>query len=370
MSRWFARVRRVVALLAAAVVAAAPVTGTARATAPTAPVCLTAEVPVAVEPGNPLVPGAPALSACPGPPAALSVRTCVPGSGEAPRGVQLLVHGAVTDHRYWNLPDPDGTGRNSWEAAALAAGWATASVDRLGSGASSHPPSGSVTLDANASALSTLARSLRAGQVPVARGSLRAERVVFVGHSQGSGVVALAASRFGDADALVLTGYSHHIPQPYASVAFASALQPAALEPRFAGLDAGYLTTRAGARGFLYAPGTDVDARLLARDEATKGTVTVGELAGGGALQQTVLRGVTVPVLVLTGDRDGLFCSQTAGDLGADCSSGAALAAGERPWFPAAPSVSAVVVPGAGHMLNAFGSAPEAFAAAIAWLAT
>lgn len=302
-------------------------------------------------------------------PEILSVRMCVPATGAVPRRVQLLVHGAVTDHRYWNLPDRDGSGRNSWEAAALAAGWATAAVDRLGSGASTHPPGVAVTLDANVAALHALAQALRSGGVPTARGMLRAVRVVFVGHSMGSGIVALAASRFPDADAVILTGYSHHGPEPYAPLAFTAALQPAAWDPHFAGLDPGYLTTRPGARGFLFDPGTDVDPRLVAVDEATKGTVTAGELAGGGVAQQTVLRGVTVPVLLLTGGLDALFCSQTPGDLGADCSSGRALAAEERPWFPQAPSVTAVIVPGVGHLLNAFRAAPAAFAAAMTWLA-
>jgi pimeloyl-ACP methyl ester carboxylesterase len=251
------------------------------------------------------------------------------------------------------------------------AGWATVSIDRLGNGQSTHPASAAVNLDSNAAAVSELVRTLRFLGVATPRGDLRADRVVLVGHSLGSAVAALAAARYDDADALVLTGYTHGLRQAHTTAALALSAQPAAADPAFAGtgLDPGYLTTRPGARGFLYAPATGADPRAIERDEATKGTATTAEISGLPALQRTVLDGVTAPVLLVVGRLDGLFCSQVAGDGGADCTTGAALANGERPFFPRATAVDASVVPGAGHLLAAFDEAPGAFAAAQRWLA-
>src|ERR1700735_3359369 len=54
---------------------------------------------------------------------------CVP-KGRTPSAVQLLVHGTTYNHNYWDWPeDPD---MHSHVRAALAAGYATFNVDRLG----------------------------------------------------------------------------------------------------------------------------------------------------------------------------------------------------------------------------------------------
>ena len=87
-----------------------------------APGCQALRVPVAVDG----VPGA-----------RLYGELCRP-TGQA-RAVQLLVHGASYNHLYWNWPlDP---ARYSYVRRALAAGYATFNVDRLGAGASTRPAS-------------------------------------------------------------------------------------------------------------------------------------------------------------------------------------------------------------------------------------
>src|SRR5580692_6889128 len=58
---------------------------------------------------------------------------CIP-KGRTPNTVQLLVHGTTYNHNYWDWPENPDT--HSHVRAALAAGYATFNIDRLGVGKS------------------------------------------------------------------------------------------------------------------------------------------------------------------------------------------------------------------------------------------
>jgi len=336
-------------------------------------VCRTSTVPVDLQPGVVVAPGSDLGVTFDAEKSHqyLLVKLCLP-KGRTPRGVQLLVHGITYDHRYWNIADPEDPDANtySWEHAAIAAGYATAAIDRLGGGNSSHPLSTFVDITSNTTALHNVVQALRAGEVaapsdrPVAFSD-----VALVGHSGGSVISMIEASRFHDVDAVVLTGFSHKM-NVNAVLNIAASSYPAVLDPQFAGtlLDPGYQTPRPGThRSLFYAPGTDVDPRIIERDEATKGTYTLEEIDNLPLVLSTRLQ-VDVPVLLVNGTLDGIFCSQSLLDLGTDCSSEARVVAQERPYFPVAPSVSSILVPGLGHDLNAFRQARSAFQGANSWL--
>jgi pimeloyl-ACP methyl ester carboxylesterase len=299
-------------------------------------------------------------------------RMCTP-TGSRPRAVQLLVHGITYDHRYWNTADPAQPrgDRYSWEAAAARAGYATVAIDRLGAGRSSHPPSATVNLASNAAVVHQVVQQLRAGRVPAAGKPIAYRTVVLVGHSYGSMTAWTEADRFQDVDALVLTGATHNVREVHAPSNIEASMYPAVLDPRYAGtlLDPGYVTPRPGTvNGLFYAPGTDVDPRIIAADEQKKGTVSQFELLNYPVIFRTRLD-LRVPVFLLVGDKDGIFCSQTPFDLGAPCGSPSRLVANERPWLgPRVPSVQAFVTAGAGHDLNNFRSSQTSFAAALRWL--
>jgi len=168
---------------------------------------------------------------------------------------------------------------------------------------------------------------------------------------------------------VILTGFSHKLDVD-AQLNIAASSYPAALDEQFAGspLDPGYQTPRPGThRSLFYAPGTDVDSRIIERDEATKGTYTLEEIGGLPLTLSTRLE-VDVPVLLVNGTLDGIFCSQSPLDLGTDCSSNGRVVDQERPYFPDAPSLSSILVPGLGHNLNAFRQARSAFQGANSWL--
>lgn len=100
--------------------------------------------------------------------------------GHRPGTVQLLVHGATYNHRYWDFPV--GGGYYSYVRAATAAGYATFNVDRVGAGDSSHPPAVLLDPAAGAVALHDVVSALRAGSLD----GHAFRHVVWVGHSLGS----------------------------------------------------------------------------------------------------------------------------------------------------------------------------------------
>jgi pimeloyl-ACP methyl ester carboxylesterase len=336
-------------------------------------VCKTSNVPVDLQPGVTIAPGSdlgPTLDKeMSG--QHLFVKLCLP-KGQVPRGVQVLVHGITNDHRYWNIADPADPEANTYsgEYQASRAGYATVAVDRLGSGQSSHPLSAFVDITSNSTALHDLVQALRAGEVAAPGGdSIAFSNVALVGHSYGSFTSMIEASRFRDVDAVVLTDFSHHL-NVSAALNVTAMSYPASLDPQFAGtlLDPGYLTPEPGThRSLFYAPATDIDNRITARDEATKGTFTLEEIGNYPLILATRLK-IDVPVLIVNGTLDGIFCGQSFLDLGTDCSSEERIVEQESPYFPEAPSLSSILVPDAGHDLNAFRPAPSAFQGANGWL--
>ncbi|MGH9244373.1 MAG: alpha/beta fold hydrolase [Acidimicrobiales bacterium] len=366
--------RKIVTIVLAAMVAATP--AIAHST-PEEPSCRASSLPVQLELDlPPLLPGGGLDVGLPLPPPVVGdqdvfVRLCLP-AGETPSTVQLLVHGITYSHRYWDIPDPTGgTDRYSWVAAATERGYATLAIDRIGIGQSSHPLSALIDMDQNAYVVHQVVRALRAGVISGPNGPVSFDKVVLVGHSYGSWTSWFEASRSHDVDGVVVTGATHNVREIAAPLLVVPNLYPAAIDPQFPplGLDPGYLTSRPGARDdMFYAPSTDYDPAVVAEDEATKQTVTGTELANYPVLLRTQLE-IRVPAFILVGDKDGLFCSQDPGDLGADCSSPEALIAGEAPWYgPDVPCIDAFVTPNAGHDLNAMFSSEVSFAAALDWL--
>jgi pimeloyl-ACP methyl ester carboxylesterase len=285
---------------------------------------------------------------------------CTP-AGANPHGVQtvhLAVHGATYGHLYNSWPLQPNT--YSYAQALMKAGYAVFTFDRIGIGQSSHPPGASVTIDANAFVVHQLVQGLRSGTI----GRAAFKRVVLMGHSLGSITSLAEVSKYADVDGVVLTGLSHATPNFDLSAVFA-AFYPANQDPRFAGLglDTNYLTTRPGTRESLFYNPPETDPNVVALDENTKETVTTAELAFAGVFAPGVSRAVHVPVLVLNGDHDQLACGPTF----SICTSAAALAAEEAPFWTPQACLQTAVTPGAGHDVNLEKSAPVTYATIRAW---
>lgn len=334
---------------------------------------LAGAVPAAARPDGPAprcLEGDLAVATGPGAPASerTHFRLCPPTNGSTDT-VQVLVPGITYNHRYWDIPDPDGGDRYSYVAHARAAGSATLQFDQLGTGQSSHPVSAVLQFPTYAHVLHQLVAAVRAGALPGQQGGF--DRVVTVGHSLGSVVSWLEASTYKDVDALIATGATHDVRLDRFAV-LPTRLGPAAADPAFAGrvLDPGYLTTLPGQRAAaFYDPGR-YDPRVAAWDEANKDLGSYPALVDAASKLLLTPLDIRVPVLVVAGDRDVLLCGDPLRLQGADCSSDASLAASERPHLgPEVPSVDGYVLKGAGHDINAMLDAPDWFAAAQEWLA-
>jgi pimeloyl-ACP methyl ester carboxylesterase len=255
------------------------------------------------------------------------------------RTLLITAHGATYNRLYWDWSQDPATYSFVRNIVADAS---VLNIDLLGSGATSRPLSLAVTQPAQASMLHQLVQTMRA------RGFTQ---VILVGHSSGSGTVTLEASRYGDVDGVIVTGFLHRLAAPPGGFAVALSMYPAALDPAFAGLglDLGYLTTRPGTRNNHGFYNTAVaDPNVIAYDDAHKDIVSAAHVAGFVAIinDPSISRAVHVPVLSLVGNFDGGFCDSPACPQAAD--EGAA-------WSPAA-QLELHVIQGAGHDIHLHGA--------------
>lgn len=270
--------------------------------------------------------------------------------------IQIALHGATYGHLYWDWPFQPQT--YSYVRRATAAGYAVLNLDRIGIGQSDRPASDAVTIESNAHVVHQIVQALRGGDLVVhSFGRIRAERVALVGHSLGSVISMQEAAIYGDVDGVVLTGVSHTVTPALGDVQF----YPASLDPRFAGqaIPDGYFTTVPGTRGIFYHL-PSVDPLVLALDEQTKETVTIGELntAVPGLGFST---GVHVPVLVVVGDLDAAFCNPPS------CTASGSINT-EPSFYPADACAEAVAIANAGHDLNLQFQAPQVYDVILDWM--
>jgi pimeloyl-ACP methyl ester carboxylesterase len=269
-------------------------------------------------------------------------RLCVPSGADK---VQLLVHGATYDSRYWDEPVEGGL--YSYVREATMDGWATLAVDLVGYGQSTRVLSATLTATTQALVVHQLIGKLRAGSI----GGHPYSKVLLGAHSVGAAEAVIETSLYNDADALAISGMTHMLAVAQLLTTFTADLQSVALDPALAGqYDPGYLTTVPGTRGTLFY-GPSPDPVMVAYDEATKGAISGTEASDAITLGFVLptSSAVRIPVYLALGGSDHLYCSPL---LGTDCSSSAALDAQERPYFANAPSFTAVIVPGAGHDVN------------------
>ena len=256
----------------------------------------------------------------------------------------LLVHGGTYNRVYWDFPYRPNT--YNFRLAMNRAGFSTLTLDRLGTGASSRPPSATLSANAQASAIHQVIQALRQGNVtekPVTS-------VILGGHSIGSMAAMWEASTYHDVNGVLLTGITHHVNSANIAKVVAFSARPAALDPQLGhrGYDPGYLTTVPGIRaGAFYAPGV-AEPGVARTDEETKDVFAPTEAPDGLAAALTpATRAIEVPVLLANGAHDLMMCG-----AGTDCTSAATLKAAEDPYFSPAAHLRTFSLPGFGHDIN------------------
>ncbi|WP_405166334.1 alpha/beta fold hydrolase [Nocardia sp. NBC_01499] len=268
----------------------------------------------------------------------LAATLCMPSTPTST--IMVLMPGSNYNHTYWDFPYAPET--YNFRRAMNAAGYATLVVDRFGDGASTRPPSATLTATGSVIALHQLVGAVRQGLPGVQPFS----KIITGGHSLSSGVAVIEASTNHDVDGVLLTGFSHAL-NIVGTLGVVSTYYSAAGDPKFAGqgYDPGYLTTRPGTRaGDFYGAG-DYDPAVLATDEATKEVFSLTEYPDGltSTLPPTT-NFIDVPVMVVNGSEDRLCLNA--------CASTATLAAEEAPYFGPAAKLRTFVLPGSGHSVN------------------
>jgi pimeloyl-ACP methyl ester carboxylesterase len=279
-------------------------------------------------------------------------------AGTIPKTVQLLVHGGTYNRLYWDLPNVDP--RYSYQRDMAERGMATLAIDCPGSGESSQPLSALITGTGLAAVVHQVIGQLRSGRAT----GTPFDKVVLVGHSMGSGVVALEASTYRDEDAVVLTGFSHSMDLLALTGIFVDGVRPALLDPILSRRlpDPGYVTTMPGTRHVFHDPGR-VAPDVLAADEATKDQVaaTVVPDLLTLAFLSPATRGITAPVLIANGQVDTLFCAY-------HCASPQDLTDAESAYFTS--PLTVFLLPDSGHSLALAVNAPDYRTAVHDWIAT
>lgn len=273
-----------------------------------------------------------------------------------PRGraatVQLLIPGGFYGQAYWQARGD--RRRPSYVETMTAAGYATLAIDRLGTGASTYPPSNRFRQDTHQIVVRQLIGQLRAGRL----GGGHFSKVVLVGHSLGSTLArTLAATHPTEMDGVILTGESS-VPDQAAFEEMGAQIYRAADDPRFAkrGLDDGYLTTRPGMRATWFYHRPNADPQVIAADEATKTTDVFPP--GDSYTPPSINKNIQAPVLIVTGEHDKLL---------APTRSSTELRAQEAPFYGPRAKLEAILVPGTGHVLNAHRTASDWSAKARDW---
>lgn len=296
---------------------------------------------------------------------------CLPATGVAPSTVQLLLHGITYTTLYWDFPYQPET--YSYVRYMNDAGYATFNIDRLGYGASSHPLGATLTLDSAAKAASQIVTKLRAGAI----GNRSFKQVILVGHSYGTATSWLTASQYGNVDAVIGTGWAHQI-ESEPLLRFFSGFYPAAADPRFSGdptflLDPGYLTGLPGGRNkdFLLNLG-NADPKVIALDELTKSTVTVGEGASFvNRYADDHTRKIKVPTIQINGQQELFFCGPNLQDCrdsdAAHNYRSESLRKANGGYFSKEACFEGAVIPNAGHDLNLQRNARLAYGVALAF---
>lgn len=280
--------------------------------------------------------------------------------------IQVLVAGATEGGAaYWDFPHPDYyrsdpaiyrplRARYSYVHYLAERGYASLTIDRIGTGRSSHPPAQAVTIQSNAFVVHQVVEKMRAGTAPF---SAAYDTIIGVAHSLGGAVLYVdSVDHAKDFDGLIVAGLRRHQTPRFAE--FPTTFVAAQTEPRFAAYPPGYYTTRPGAHAeyFFYAP--YAEQSVIDHEERTKETITDGEVATFlPSLEAT--SEVRVPVLSIVGEHDIFFCSD------ADCPE----ASQERDYFPEVACFESQVTPNGAHDLNLQTNAKrEVFPLLVDWI--
>ncbi|PCG89342.1 Hypothetical protein PENO1_105250 [Penicillium occitanis (nom. inval.)] len=277
------------------------------------------------------------------------VELCVPAQQAQiqNQSIQILTHGAVLDHTYWDF-----TSGYSYVDAAAQAGLVTLNYDRLGIGKSDHP-------DPLLEDQGNVALEVLHGLVSIVRSNVLGcafKKVIAVGHSFGSQTTVATISKYPeDFDAAIITGLAKEAGtdwQQRAEISF-GLLQANLVPGRFRGLPNGYLApgSVAGVQ-LVFFKYPYFDPAILNATFDNIQTFSAGEMlinpTSAFLGNPQVLAAWKQPVLIMLGEHDfagcGLSCSTPQNQANLTLTG----------MFPSAdPGLSrSVIIDDSGHSIN------------------
>ncbi|MEM7151676.1 MAG: alpha/beta hydrolase [Myxococcota bacterium] len=280
------------------------------------------------------------------------------------RTTQVLSHGAGYGPIYWDFTYRPEV--YSYVEAAQAEGYAVFNFARLGVGTSDYPPADALTIEADAWVLHQVIEFLHA------ESAAREEpigSVVTVGHSMGSVISMAHGIEYPeDTDAIVLTGFVHHVNGDYVR-ASADDQVPAEEDSRFDDRDVGegYLSSSRAAREAFYVV-EQAEAEVIELDYDTRETVSLTEVFGIINYYNEGADQLKVPVFEIVGDQDFIGCGTSLQGETLDCTDTAAVVANEAERFAPEACIETEVVANAGHVLNLQLQAPEVYRSMLDWV--
>jgi pimeloyl-ACP methyl ester carboxylesterase len=228
------------------------------------------------------------------------------------RPLQVLVHGATYNHRYWDFPSINGVDY-SYARYMAARGYAVLAVDLPGAGESLKPSGEQVTLFETGEAMRQVLVALRTGNNSLAHVF---GPIVLVGHSAGSINATYVQGNWNLADALVLTA-SRHLVGDALTLPAVQAILPVLNQLVTAFASFPYFQLPALFRTLLFYHQAAADPAVVAADNATMDSWTNGQLFTtfiaffNPALDNP--QNVTSPVLIQLGEFDALFPADLPG---------------------------------------------------------
>jgi len=275
----------------------------------------------------------------------------------------LYLHEFSFGRFFWRFDDVPGYDH----ATELArAGHVSVVVDRLGYDNSDHPPGAATCLGAHADITAQIARHLRQGTYTVGDGGrpITVQRLVLAGHSVGGSIAELAAHSPQLAPDLQLAGLMIFAwaDQGYSARSVEQSVRQGAEclpggEPAYPGGPPGYAYFGRTETEFRDNVFKDADPAVVERATAKRNRDPCGDnatLARVAVVNQLGVKSITVPVLLVFGDKDAVFQAGAMQDQAA--------------LFEGSSSVTTKSIPGAGHALTLERSAPLVRSTTAAWL--
>jgi pimeloyl-ACP methyl ester carboxylesterase len=220
----------------------------------------------------------------------------------------IYLHGLGFAAFFWNF-----TAVRSYDFARQMArrGHVSVIIDRLGYGATDHPPGTESCTGGQADVAHQIVTDLRRGSYAVSSGRpISFARLALVGHSAGGAVAQVEAYSFDDVDALGVLSYADQGQSLLALETFASVGLTCVTGGRQSDGAPGYAPFGATGSEFDAIMFHDADPAVIAAATAMRTFDPCGDddsLAQTVVLDQLLLSTIHVPVLLLYGANDALF---------------------------------------------------------------